>query len=130
MPTLIMSLCLPLGFALALALPSVTHAEDEGAVASGPFFESEVHRLVIRHCQICHEAASNPMTGFPLRGEAAADYALLRGLVEEGAGDAATLLALTRGEGHLGGPVLARDSDGYALLRAWIEAGMPFATDP
>jgi hypothetical protein len=100
-------------------------ASAEGV--EGPYFLPEVQTLVAARCQVCHDLSRTPVTGLPLRGEPEADYEVLRRLAGTGDPDGAPLLVVSRGEGHMAGPVLPTDSDGYALLRAWLAAGMPYA---
>jgi cytochrome c5 len=109
---------------------SVTAEAPQAASAegvAGPYFLPEVQTLVAARCQVCHDVARTPVTGLPLRGEPEADYQVLRRLAGSGEPDDAPLLVVSRGEGHMAGPVLPMDSDGYALLRAWLAAGMPYA---
>jgi hypothetical protein len=120
---------LPTSQATALPADSSVPAQTPSA-AQGPFFQPDVQALMAARCQLCHDASRNPMTGFPLRGDPQADYALLRKFASDPDLDAAPLLAVSRGEGHMGGPVMVPGSEGYTLLRDWLAAGMPFAADP
>jgi hypothetical protein len=62
-------------------------------------------------------------TKFLLTGDAMAEYAAVRALVDPAAPAASRLLAKGSGQGHGGGVIYGPKSPEYAALLAWIAAG-------
>ena len=98
----------------------------EGEAGPPVVFVPEVHRLLVERCMACHSGERNPGSGFPLYDDAERDFETARAQVDTDDPEASALLALSVGEGHVAGPVFARESDAYATLLAWIDAGARF----
>ncbi|TVQ44315.1 MAG: hypothetical protein EA371_13770 [Gammaproteobacteria bacterium] len=105
---------------------AATEATSEEGGDSEVVFAPEVHTLLVARCQGCHDGGRNPDSGFPVHGDAAQDFETARAMVDTDDPAASPLLAVSVGEGHPAGPVFDRDSDDYATLLAWAEAGARF----
>jgi hypothetical protein len=125
------------GLLLALALaagcadlergprPPVPDAGPDVAAAEGGGLSfASVRPLLDDGCRHCHSAggmAGN--TTYLLTGDAAAEYAAVRALVDPGAPAGSRLLAKASGQGHGGGTIYRVGSPEYAALLAWIQSG-------
>jgi hypothetical protein len=97
---------------------------DVAAAEAGGVSFATVRPLVDDGCGHCH--APGGMAGnttYLLTGDAAAEYAAVRALVDPGAPAQSRLLAKASGQGHGGGTIYRAGSPEYAALLAWIQSG-------
>jgi hypothetical protein len=105
------------------AAPSESSAEV--AEPTGPVFDPTVHRVLLDGCQSCHAPGSPMAGGFVMTGEGDADYETTLRFVTEGQADHSALLTKAAGAAHGGGEILSSSSEGYRVIGAWIENGVP-----
>jgi hypothetical protein len=80
----------------------------DGAMTS---FATDVHPLLIAHCQRCHMAGAE------------ADYATATRFVDTATPAGSRLLSKVSGNGHGGGTVFAAGSPEYLTILEWIQQG-------
>jgi hypothetical protein len=93
----------------------------DGAMTS---FATDVHPLLIAHCQRCHMAGAEAGdTQLLLTGDVAADYATATRFVDTATPAGSRLLSKVSGNGHGGGTVFAAGSPEYLTILEWIQQG-------
>ena len=100
-------------------------------VPAGVDFASVVHPILMAACSTCHRAgAPAGVTRFLLTGQAGADEATARTLVDVSAPARSPLITKAAGEMHGGGVVLATTDPRHATLLAWATPPIIRAASP
>jgi hypothetical protein len=116
--------------------PPTAPAETERTPAGGPAspaappapsFKRAIHPLLMQSCQVCHRAGGPAAaTHLLLTGDAAADYAAVRPLVNPATPLSSHLLVKASGQMHGGGAPWPAGGDAQARVLAWIAKGARF----
>jgi len=112
--------------AASVAADAGTQTPGDAGTADGAAtsFATDVHPLLIAHCQRCHAAGAEAGdTQLVLTGDVAADYATVTRFVDTATPAGSRILSKVSGNGHGGGAVFAAGSPEYLTLLEWIQQG-------
>jgi len=99
-------------------------APSEAGVGDAGSAFAAIYPLLDSGCKHCHMTGGMAGdTRFLLTGDATADYAVVRALVDPANPAGSRLLAKASGQGHQGGTIYRTSSTEYAALLAWIQSG-------